>query len=232
MSAKKSIVLDQSKGKNSPQRSGRNQNDLYRNILASLNVIVFIFDMNDFRLVWVNSGFRKILGYNKPQGNIPEEVMLEIYHPDDRDLLMEMKKFFENDRKGTFTGIYQFKNINGDYVWLCTACNLYKKSRDGKVFQVVGVSMDFTDEIAYDRNLKIITREKTKESNSEAIAVLSKREQELIKYFANGYKTKEVAEFVGLSFHTVNNHRKNMIKKLGLKNLAGLVNWAVENGLS
>ncbi|MFW5759195.1 MAG: response regulator transcription factor, partial [Bacteroidota bacterium] len=47
----------------------------------------------------------------------------------------------------------------------------------------------------------------------------------------NGYKTREIADELGLSFHTVNNHRKNILRKLGFKNLAALVNFAVENGL-
>lgn len=231
MTTKKEIDLHSAKQQLTAGRSARNQCDVYKEILTSINAIVFIFDLVNFRLIWANNGFKKMLGYKKPVGDIPEEVMLDIYHPDDRDLLIEMKNFFEKNRKGTFLGIYQFKNVKNEYIWLCTSANLLRKSKDGKVFEVVGVSINFTENITYDRNLKIIAREKAKESNADAIGVLSKREQELIRYFANGHKTKDVADMLNLSYHTVNNHRKNMIKKLGVKNVAGLVNFAMEHGL-
>jgi DNA-binding NarL/FixJ family response regulator len=77
-----------------------------------------------------------------------------------------------------------------------------------------------------------LSRQKNQELNKELLEKISKREREILQYFANGYKTKEIAEKFKLSFHTVNNHRKNILRKLQIKNLATLVNFAVENGLA
>lgn len=60
---------------------------------------------------------------------------------------------------------------------------------------------------------------------------LSEREKEILKLIAQEFTNAEIAEKIFLSPLTVNTHRKNLIRKLGLKNTAGLVRYAVENGL-
>lgn len=57
---------------------------------------------------------------------------------------------------------------------------------------------------------------------------LSERENEIIKMIAEGYTNVEIAEQLFLSNHTVNTHRKNILAKLGVKNTAGIVIYAVK----
>jgi DNA-binding NarL/FixJ family response regulator len=64
----------------------------------------------------------------------------------------------------------------------------------------------------------------------EAI-VLSERENEIIKLIAEGHTNTQIAEFLFLSSHTVNTHRKNIMAKLGVKNTAGIVMYAVKTNL-
>lgn len=60
---------------------------------------------------------------------------------------------------------------------------------------------------------------------------ISPREKEIIKLIADQYTTNEIAEKLFLSTHTVESHRKNILLKLGLKNTAGLVKYAIQKGL-
>ncbi len=60
---------------------------------------------------------------------------------------------------------------------------------------------------------------------------ISPREKEIIRLIADGYTTQEIAEKLYLSKHTVESHRKNILLKLGLKNSAGLVKYAIHRGL-
>lgn len=57
---------------------------------------------------------------------------------------------------------------------------------------------------------------------------LSERENEIIKMIAEGYTNAQIAEQLFLSQHTVNTHRKNILFKLGVKNTAGIVIYAVK----
>lgn len=205
----------------------------YEKVFASLNAIVFVFDLNEFRMVWASDGFKKILGYKKSTRKVPKSILIDIHHPDDRNMLREMKEFFKNSTEDkTFTGVFQFRDINGKYIWLATASNIFRRNEDFSVFEIVGVSISLSNEMTYDKNLKIFSRLKMKENNHETLKLLTRRENQIIKYFANGYKTKDVAEILGISYHTVSNHRKNIMKKIGVTNLAAMVNFATENGLN
>jgi DNA-binding NarL/FixJ family response regulator len=64
----------------------------------------------------------------------------------------------------------------------------------------------------------------------EAIS-LSERELEIIKLIAEGNTNAHIAELIFLSTHTVNTHRKNIMAKLGVKNTAGIVMYAVKTNL-
>lgn len=61
--------------------------------------------------------------------------------------------------------------------------------------------------------------------------VLSERENEIIVLIAEGHTNEIIAEQLFLSKHTVNTHRKNIMAKLGVKNTAGIVMYAVKTDL-
>lgn len=58
--------------------------------------------------------------------------------------------------------------------------------------------------------------------------VLSEREIEVITLIAEGLTNVEISEKLFLSKHTVNTHRKNIMAKLGVKNTAGIVMFAIK----
>lgn len=60
---------------------------------------------------------------------------------------------------------------------------------------------------------------------------LSEREVEIIKLISEGNTNVEIAELLHLSPHTVNTHRKNIMAKLGIKNTAGIVMYAVKSNI-
>jgi len=57
---------------------------------------------------------------------------------------------------------------------------------------------------------------------------LSDRELEIIKHIAEGYTNAQIAVVLYISNHTVNTHRKNIMKKIGVNNTAGIVMYAVK----
>ncbi len=57
------------------------------------------------------------------------------------------------------------------------------------------------------------------------------RELDIIRLISEGLSNKLIADNLGLSTHTVNTHRKNIMTKLNLPNTAGIVMFAVKNNL-
>jgi DNA-binding NarL/FixJ family response regulator len=62
-------------------------------------------------------------------------------------------------------------------------------------------------------------------------AILTNRQIEVIKLVAKGLTSKEVAQKLFLSELTVIKHRKNIIKKLDLKNFTEVVSYAHREGI-
>lgn len=60
---------------------------------------------------------------------------------------------------------------------------------------------------------------------------LSPREYEVLQLITKGFKTSEIAEELHVSVHTINSHRKNILKKLKLKSPAELIVYAMETGI-
>lgn len=65
-------------------------------------------------------------------------------------------------------------------------------------------------------------------NNEHALSVeLSPREIQIIQKISQGAKSTEMAEKLNLSIHTINSHRKNIIKKLGFKSPTELIAYAI-----
>lgn len=60
---------------------------------------------------------------------------------------------------------------------------------------------------------------------------LTKREVGIIHLICQGMGSKQIAASLFLSELTINTHRRNILRKLEIKNVAGLVNFAKENQL-
>jgi two-component system response regulator NreC len=59
--------------------------------------------------------------------------------------------------------------------------------------------------------------------------LLTAREREVLKLFAEGLSAKQVAAHLGLSIKTVDVHKTNLMRKLDLHDRAELIKWAIRN---
>jgi DNA-binding NarL/FixJ family response regulator len=60
---------------------------------------------------------------------------------------------------------------------------------------------------------------------------LTSREKGILKLIAEGYKNKEIADFLCISVKTVEKHRANLMQKLDLHSVSTLTALAIEKGL-
>ena len=59
---------------------------------------------------------------------------------------------------------------------------------------------------------------------------LSNREREVLQLIAKEMTTSEIANTLGITFGTVESHRKNLREKLDAKNIAGAIVKAISSG--
>ena len=70
------------------------------------------------------------------------------------------------------------------------------------------------------------------ESNSQVESFdLSNRETDVLVCVAKGMSNKDISDMLNISVHTVVTHRKNIVKKTGIKSVSGLTVYALLNNL-
>lgn len=69
------------------------------------------------------------------------------------------------------------------------------------------------------------------EDQPSPLEILTSREQEILKLLAEGSSSQEIAQFLTISAKTVDRHRANIMEKLDIHNIAGLVRFAIKFGL-
>ena len=96
--------------------------------------------------------------------------------------------------------------------------------------QVLAGQKYFSQDVEESLNQKNID-ENTAKSDLLTVAQLTEREIEILKLVALGKTNKEIGESLFISHRTVDTHRTNLMKKMGINNVAGLIRFAFKNGL-
>lgn len=94
---------------------------------------------------------------------------------------------------------------------------------------VSAIKMVHTGGMYLSDDLPNIFGEKSKPRSNYLFPELSKRELDVLKEICREKNTNEIAEDLYISPNTVETHRSNLLLKVGVKNTAGLVKWALEN---
>ena len=78
---------------------------------------------------------------------------------------------------------------------------------------------------------RTIVREWMSDSSSGPEEPLTPREQEVLKLISEAYTNKQIAETLHLAEKTVESHRANLLRKLGMRDRVELVRYAIRRGL-
>lgn len=92
----------------------------------------------------------------------------------------------------------------------------------------------YDGEQAFSRNVtKTIVGHYAKRKNSTPDSIrqsITKREKEVLSFIVQGLTSSEIAKRLYISPRTVETHRSNLMQKLDIRNTAGLVRYALEEG--
>ena len=197
-----------------------------------------------------HSGFNSVLGYPEST-KIDQQFILDIIHPDDQPIAhylihmaSELHMDFRTDVQPYATMFeinYRVRKHDGSYLMMLKRSTGFMNEQISS-----GANLSTLQDVSF-MNLPNTIKSKVsgfQELEAKYDAFLneiqyrhasagpfSKREIEVLLYLARGFQSTQIAEKLFLSKHTVNNHRKNMLRKTGLKNSAELVRFGLENGL-
>ena len=92
--------------------------------------------------------------------------------------------------------------------------------------------IEITDSRAIiERKLNDVLKNGIENTENADVNELSDRELEVLVELSKGLTNKEIASNLHISVHTVMTHRKNIIRKTGIKSVAGLTVYAMLNNL-
>lgn len=97
-----------------------------------------------------------------------------------------------------------------------------KSVLNGKTYISPGISEGIM--VGYLEGKKII-------KGSTAWDSITQREKDVLKLIGEGYRNKEIADFLNISVKTVEKHRANVMKKLDLHNVSALTAYAIQKKL-
>jgi len=144
----------------------------------------------------------------KLKKNVPEIIVLSSY--DDVKLVKEV---LHMGAKG-----FVPKKSAGEHI-----VNAVNKVANGNQY--------FTDDVKERMMQTLLTGQVKNEGSQDGVLIssLTKREVQVLKLVAQQYSTREIAEELIISESTVETHRKNLMKKVKVKNSVGLAIFALKN---
>ncbi|MCF8301668.1 MAG: LuxR C-terminal-related transcriptional regulator [Bacteroidales bacterium] len=207
------------------------ENRLQR-VLSHLNVYLYIMDLDAQELVWTFGDMNTLMGFDPFKVKLsPLQFAEKYFHPKDSFLMQERMELFLDGRVDTWAGIYRIKHKNRRWIWVYSRWVQLEKYAPDDPLLLAGLLMDATTGLRTEMQLSFLIQEALKFKNGDRIKKLTKREVVILKLIAEGHTYTEIGKKLHIQPDTVNKHRKNILHKLELKNIATLICFAKEVGL-
>lgn len=211
------------------------------------NTISVLSDMNARKSYIYCGGVSENLGF-EPEKNevnsIWEDELLAKIHPDDLQKkyrlefqffqLMKSIALSERTNYNLITRL-RMKNKEGNYILIRHRLLYLSSTEEGNVWLVLCLYNRIFDHTGLDTSDDLIINNLTGEvmdsKQKRFEDLLSARESEIIHLINEGMRSKEIANSLSLSVHTIHRHRQNIFQKLGVSNVIEACRIAASTGL-
>lgn len=185
----------------------------------------------DIEIVLTSSSAKQVLKYLSI--NTEEQVDLvitDINMPemDGIELNAHIKKDFPSVKTLVISMLHDAKKIK---TLTEAEVNGYVPKNTAKQELLTAIRTILEGQNYFTSKVKELLMEEMLNAKKEKEIKLTGRETEVLKLIAQEFTTQEIADKLFLSKHTIESYRKNLISKLGVRNLAGLTRYAIENDL-
>lgn len=138
---------------------------------------------------------------------------------------LRLQKLVKEKRPDKTTSFFQRirPNTTSEYSWFFTTSQLYPSHQNPETY-LLHISLPVNKCSYMDNQLDSLVEENIFiRKNHGRFQLLSEREKEIINLISQGITSQKIADSLCISIHTVNNHRKNIIHKIGKKNLSTFI---------
>jgi len=179
------------------------------------------------------------------------ELFLKLVHPEDIGIILDRiypsmireiaKLRLEDRKKVQIQYNYKFQRKTGEYLNLMEHVYILEVDDSGMAALLLGnvIMMDSSDQLPIKLSIKLINERgfaetvfnETYRSVRNQLEGVTARELEILQNLATGKTSQEIGELLYVSRHTVDTHRRNLLRKLGCKSVVDLTRIAFQNGL-
>jgi len=221
------------------------------NLFTAGSFYYFIFNFHNKKIEVVHEGTKQVLGIDPSELTL--EKLMEIMLPEDREKMHEKEMtagnflFYTIPKEDIpfYKVVYlmRLKHANGMFKTILHQSQTIVSSEDGKIQQTLVIHTDVTYlNIPFDNKVSFISSKRPsyyavgagtefKLLENNCANVLTSREKEIIRKLAEGKNFNEIAAVLYLSPHTINTHKRNILKKVGCKNTTELVARCIREGV-
>lgn len=191
---------------------------------------LLINDIDDLKIVATASDGQEAI--NAIERHNPDYLILDLHMPviNGLEVLKHISEYFPNT-KVIVISMFGDPSMHREVVRLGAKAYLLKNS-DREEF-ILALNLVMSGKSYYS---PAIFEEHTKCQNLPGssriipLVSLTTREEEILTLIAQGYTNKEIGNQLILSHKTIESHRTNLMKKIDVHNVTGLVKYAIANG--
>jgi len=225
--------------------------DQIATLFAAGSFYYYILNFDNSQMDFVHEGVGEVLGIKTSEFSIPK--LIEIMHPEDLEMIRIKEQAAENFLLNTIPHdeipmykvayLMRLQHSKGKYKTILHQAKAINVSEEGKIQQVIVVHTDISYLNApFDHKISFISNNRPSyfsiipDTSLELLKnslrnILSSREKEIIKKIAEGKSLNEIADLLFLSTHTVNTHKKNILRKSHCKNTSELIARCIREGI-
>lgn len=194
------------------------------------------------KAITYQKGVRSFLGY--AQSEFTSKLANSFFHPEDKAIVSRIiqasvryaieNKFSQNAHLFL---TYRIRKKNGEYVKVLRQSKVFEADENGHLISNVSLITD----ISYmDTSNCVEWKYQANELDKEAFKkyighqyenYFTNRQLEIIKYIIEGHSSEEIGKALFISKHTVDTHRRKILKKSKCRNAVELIAFCKKNGL-
>lgn len=216
--------------------------NIFQNVMEIMPCAMYLLDYQQQKFLFISDEIRDLIGYTaKDLTHLGYEWYIDQLHFEDRREFTErvFENFViyaqqldkENSKNAQFSINYRFKNKKGLHLQLLDQFIVLEVDDENNPVLVLGILSDIS---AHKTDNKIIfsineyDTNRTEKSNLTQVfpkkVAFTKRQKEIIGLIKTGKSSKEIAESLKLSIHTVHAHRRKLLERHNCKNTSELLN--------
>ena len=143
-----------------------------QHITDAIPSILYLYDLEKQKNVYVNQQITKILGYTPAEiQEMGDQFFSLLMHPQDLARISEhLARLEQSKDKEVFELEYRMKDRQGNWHWLLSQDTIFARTCEGKVKQILGTATDITERKQVEKNLKLSEDALAASSNGIIIA--------------------------------------------------------------